>query len=129
MKPKILFKIVSMILLAALLSSAAACQTSPQSIKWRMATSWTEDNLFYTEAAQKICERVKELSNGRLIIEPSPAGKIVAGLEVMDAVSQGTVEIGHSWSGYWLDKNPSFELFTSIPDQMTAFPPGELVTS
>jgi TRAP-type mannitol/chloroaromatic compound transport system substrate-binding protein len=38
----------------------------------------------------------------------------------MGAVSKGQVEIGHSWSGYWLDKDPAFELFSSIPGQMVA---------
>ena len=107
------------VLLASLLVSAFGCQSSPI-FRWRMATSWTADNLFYTQAAQAICDKVNRLSGGRLTIEPSPAGKIVGGLEVMDAVSQGKVEIGHSWSGYWRDKDRSFELFSSIPNQMVA---------
>ena len=107
------------ILLGSLLVGAFGCQSSP-TFKWRMATSWTADSLFYTKAAQSICDKVNRLSGGRLTIEPSPAGKIVGALEVMDAVSQGKVEIGHSWSGYWLDKDRSFELFSSIPNQMVA---------
>jgi TRAP-type mannitol/chloroaromatic compound transport system substrate-binding protein len=108
------------VLIIILPGSMAACNSSPKQITWRMATSWTEDNLFYTLAAQAICERVKSLSGGRLIIEPYPADSIVGALDVMEAVSSGKVEIGHSWSGYWREKEASFELFTSIPDQMTA---------
>ena len=116
---KTLYILVLGILLGSLLVGAFGCQSSP-TFKWRMATSWTADNLFYTKAGQAICDKANRLSNGRLIIEPSPAGKIVGALEVMDAVSQGKVEIGHSWSGYWLDKDRSFELFSSIPNQMVA---------
>ncbi|MBN1191969.1 MAG: TRAP transporter substrate-binding protein DctP [Dehalococcoidales bacterium] len=85
-----------------------------------MATSWAADSLFYTEAAAAICDRVGELSGGRFIIEPKPAGEIAGALEVMDAVWEGHVEMGHSWSGYWLEKDPAFELFSSIPGQMVA---------
>jgi len=85
-----------------------------------MATGWTSDNVYYTDVAQAICDRVKELSGGRLVITPYPAGEIVEPLEIMDAVSKGTVEIGHSWSGYWVDQDRSFELFSSIPNQMVA---------
>jgi TRAP-type mannitol/chloroaromatic compound transport system substrate-binding protein len=54
------------------------------------------------------------------VIEPYAAGAIADGLGVMDAVSKGEVQIGHSWSGYWVDKESYFELFSSIPNQMTA---------
>jgi TRAP-type mannitol/chloroaromatic compound transport system substrate-binding protein len=84
-----------------------------------MATSWTADSIFYTPAAKAICDRVTELSGGRLVIETYPAGEIVDAMSVFDAVSDGTVEIGHSWCGYWTGKEESFELFSSIPMQMT----------
>jgi TRAP-type mannitol/chloroaromatic compound transport system substrate-binding protein len=120
MKKNLLFTLLLCSLAVVLLSTNIGCKTSSPSFKWRMATSWTADSLFYTEAAKVICGRVNKLSGGRLVIEPYPAGSIAGALEVMDAVSQGQAEIGHSWSGYWLDKDPSFELFTSIPDQMVA---------
>jgi TRAP-type mannitol/chloroaromatic compound transport system substrate-binding protein len=112
--------ILSICLIPALLAGLTGCGTDSKTYQWRMATSWSEDNLFYTQAAQVICERVKELSGGRLEITPYPAGSIVDALAVMEAVSEGQVEIGHSWSGYWLDEDRSFELFSSIPNQMLA---------
>jgi TRAP-type mannitol/chloroaromatic compound transport system substrate-binding protein len=111
--------LVMVILLATLLAGSFGCRSST-TFKWKMATSWTSDSLFYTRGAQAICDKVNRLSGGRLSIEPSPAGKLAGALEVMDAVSQGKVEIGHSWSGYWLEKDRSFELFSSIPNQMVA---------
>ena len=106
------------ILLVSLLGGAYGCSSTP-TFKWKMATSWTADSLFYTMGAQAICDKVKALSGGRLTIEPSPAGQIGA-LDVMGAVGQGKVEIGHSWPGYWLNQDRSFELFSSIPNQMVA---------
>ena len=112
------FSIVMVSLLVGV--GVSACQSKPASevTKWRMATSWPADMLFYTEGAKAICDRVAELSGGRLVIEPYPADSIVGALEVFDAVSNGTVECAHTFPSYWRDKNPSFELFTSIPNQM-----------
>jgi len=106
------------LLVLILIGGSLSCGSSTQTFKWRMVTSWTSDNIHYTKAAVAICNRVKQLSDGRLVIEPYTAGSIVGAMEVFDAVSKGTAEIGHSWPGYWLDKEQSFELFTSIPDQM-----------
>jgi TRAP-type mannitol/chloroaromatic compound transport system substrate-binding protein len=108
----------SAIVITALLVGVTGCR-SAEVYHWKMATSWTADHQFFVRGAQAICERVKKLSGGRLIIDPLPAGQIGA-LEVMDAVSKGKVEMGHSWSGYWLQTDRSFELFTSIPNQMIA---------
>jgi TRAP-type mannitol/chloroaromatic compound transport system substrate-binding protein len=107
-------------LVIILLYGFMGCKSAPENFKWRMAASWTADHLFYTRAAQAICDRVKTLSGGRLVIQPYPAGEIAGALEVMEAVSSGKVEMGHSWPGYWTGKDPSFELFSSIPNQMVA---------
>ena len=114
------FYVTAMSLLVLILIgvSLLLCRPSTQTFRWRMATSWTLDNAHYTKEAVAICDRVNQLSNGRLVIEPYTAGSIAGAMEVFDAVSNGTVEIGHSWPGYWVDKEPSFELFSSIPDQM-----------
>jgi TRAP-type mannitol/chloroaromatic compound transport system substrate-binding protein len=98
-----------------------ACSTGAgvQTVKWRMATSWTSDDLLYKNGAVAICQRVARLSGGRFIIEPHPAGELTAALKVHEAVSLGKVECGHSWPGYWREKDPGFMFFSSIPNMMT----------
>jgi TRAP-type mannitol/chloroaromatic compound transport system substrate-binding protein len=110
----------SMLIFVSLIGSSFSCSSSAETYTWRMATSWTADSIFYTGAASAICDRVEELSGGRLVIEACPAGEITDAMGVLDAVGSGEAEIGHSWCGYWMDKEASFELFSSIPDQMTA---------
>ncbi len=110
-------------LAALLIIPLLACNlsnTPPQTIQWRMATSWTEDNLIYTEGAVAICQRVAKLSGGRFLIEAYPTDELTSTFGVFDMVSKGEVECGHSWPGYWQDKEPSFVLFSSIPNMMTA---------
>jgi TRAP-type mannitol/chloroaromatic compound transport system substrate-binding protein/predicted secreted protein len=122
MKSKcVLAGIALLLVVSALVLSACSGSTTAQSqpIKWKMATSWSADIYLYTEGAQAICQRVNQLSGGRLVIEASPADAQIGAFDVFDAVSTGKVECGHGWPGYWTKNEPSFELFSSIPDMMT----------
>ncbi len=109
-------------LILAVIVIFPACNTGnvqSQTFKWRMATSWTTDDLLYKDAAVAICNRVSQLSSGRLAIQAYPAGELTGAFEVLDSVSKGEIECGHSWSGYSRDKEPGFLLFSSIPNMMT----------
>jgi TRAP-type mannitol/chloroaromatic compound transport system substrate-binding protein len=109
-----------LVVLSVIISACNVSKGPPQIIRWRMATSWTRDNLIYSDGAVKICQQVAKLSGGRLIIEPYPTDELTSAFGVFDMVSRGEVECGHSWPGYWWDKEPSFVLFSSIPNMMTA---------
>ncbi len=116
MKGKVFNIVLALSLLAGI--GMSGCKPAPDAIKWRMATSWSSDMLFYTEGAKAICDRVAEMSGGRLVLEAYPTDSITGALEVFDAVSKGEVQCGHTWPGYWCSKKPSFELFSSIPNQI-----------
>ena len=90
------------------------------SIRWRMATSWPHslDTIF--GGAETISRRVAELSDGRFRLQPYAAGELVPGLEVLDAVQNGSVECGHSASYYYLGKNPALAFGTAVPFGLTA---------
>ncbi|MBM5790623.1 MAG: ABC transporter substrate-binding protein [Cyanobacteria bacterium M_surface_10_m1_298] len=93
--------------------------SGPQ-VRWRMATSWPHslDTIF--GGAQTISRRVKELSGGSFQIEPYAAGELVPGLEVLDAVQNGSVECGHTSSYYYVGKNPALAFGTAVPFGLTA---------
>lgn len=91
---------------------------TPQTVNWRMATSWPSDMYYYTAGAKAVCDRVKVMSNGNFIITPYPSGSLMGAFDVFDGVSTGKVECMHSWPGYWRSKEAGAELFSSIPNQM-----------
>ncbi|MEE2776129.1 MAG: TRAP transporter substrate-binding protein [Acidobacteriota bacterium] len=93
---------------------SAAVHTSPR-IRWRLASSFPRglDTMF--GAAEMISERVEALSAGRFTIRPYPDGEIVPGLQVLDAVQQGTVQVGHTASYYFTGKNPALAFDTAMP--------------
>lgn len=89
-------------------------------VRWRMATSWPHslDTIF--GGAETISRRVREMSSGRFLIQPFAAGELVPGLEVLEAVQNGSVECGHTASYYYLGKNPALAFGTAVPFGLTA---------
>ena len=89
-------------------------------IRWRMVTSWPKSLDTIYGGATTVCDRVAAMTGGRFTIEPYAAGEIVPGLEVLDAVQNGTAECGHTASYYYVGKNPALAFGTSVPFGLTA---------
>jgi TRAP-type mannitol/chloroaromatic compound transport system substrate-binding protein len=89
-------------------------------VRWRMATSWPPSLDTIYGGAETVSRRVRELSGGRFQIQPHAAGELVPGLEVLEAVQNGSVECGHTASYYYVGKNPAFAFGTSVPFGLTA---------
>ena len=98
---------------AATVAAPAIAQSQP-SITWRMATSWAKSLDTLYGGAEYVCKRVGELTDGKFQIRAFAAGEIVPGLQVLDAVQAGTVEIGHTATYYYFGKDPAFGLGTSV---------------
>jgi TRAP-type mannitol/chloroaromatic compound transport system substrate-binding protein len=99
---------------AATLAAPAIAQSMPE-IKWRMPTSWPKslDTIF--GGADMMTKFVAEATDNKFQIQSFAAGEIVPGLQVLDAVQNGTVEIGHTASYYYFGKDPTFTFGSAIP--------------
>jgi len=95
--------------------AAPAVIASPKKIRWRMPTSWPKAFDIIYGGAVNIAERVKAMSDGNFEIIPYAGGELIGGLEVFDAVSQGTFPIGHTASYYYIGKSPAFAFDTTLP--------------
>ncbi|MGB6350558.1 MAG: TRAP transporter substrate-binding protein [Pseudolabrys sp.] len=95
-----------------------------QAQKWRMVTSWPKRLPGPGMSAERIADRVRALSGGRLDIAVYAAGEVVPAFEVLDAVGNGVADIGHTASFYWQGKMPAAAFFTTVPFGLT---PGEHV--
>lgn len=89
-------------------------------VEFKMATAWPRNYPGPGTAAERLAERVKTMSNGRLTIKVYASGERVPALEVFDAVSRGTIELGHSAAYYWKDKVPAAQFFTAVPFGLSA---------
>ncbi|HEY1027999.1 MAG TPA: TRAP transporter substrate-binding protein [Pseudomonas sp.] len=97
--------------------SAAAPQegSSSQTFTWKMVTSWPKNFPGVGVGAEHFAKLVEEMSNGRLKIKVYAAGELVPALEVFDAVSRGTAEMGHGAPYYWKGKVPAAQFFCALP--------------
>ncbi|MEE2743571.1 MAG: TRAP transporter substrate-binding protein DctP [Bdellovibrionota bacterium] len=93
---------------------------SQKTYKWKMVTTWPPHFPVLGEGADKLAKWVDQMSNGRLKITVFGGGELVPPLGVFDAVSSGTVEMGHGASYYWAGKVPAAQFFASVPFGLNA---------
>jgi TRAP-type mannitol/chloroaromatic compound transport system substrate-binding protein len=98
---------------AATLAAPAIAQSMPE-IKWRMPTSWPKSLDTLYGGAEMMAKAVAEATDNKFQIQTFAAGEIVPGLQVLDAVQNGTVEIGHTASYYYFGKDPTFAFGSSV---------------
>lgn len=84
-------------------------------LRWRMVTSWPKGRAGPGVSAKRIADRINAMAAGRLQIDLFAAGEIVPPLAILDAVSNGTVEMGHTAALYWQGKIPAAGFFTTVP--------------
>ena len=100
--------------------AAPAIVSAQPTIQWRLASSFpkTLDTLY--GAAESLAKRVAEATEGRFQIRVFAAGEIVPGLQVLDAVQNGTVQCGHTAPYYYVGKDPAFAFATAVPFGLNA---------
>jgi len=118
---------IALVFSAALLSACnsekqegAAKQVEQKTYSWKLVTSWPKNFPGLGTAPERFAKIVDEMSDGRLKVKVFGAGELVPALQVFDAVSQGTAEMGHSGAYYWKGKTPAAQFFTSVPFGLTA---------
>ena len=98
---------------------AAPSIARAQTKRWRMVTSWPKRLPGPGMSAERVAERIKLLSGGRLEISVAAAGEIVPAFEVLDAVGGGVAEMGHTASFFWQGKEPAAVFYTTVPFGLT----------
>lgn len=110
----------SLALGAAALVASPAVARAEEPLRLRMATSWPRNLPGPGVSAARLAQRIGLLSGGRLQIDVFAAGEIVPAFAVLDAVSNSTVEMGHTASFFWEGKAPGASLFTTAPFGLSA---------
>ena len=60
------------------------------------------------------------MTDNKFQIQVFAAGEIVPGLQALDATSNGTVEMCHTVSYYYVGKDPTFAIYASVPFGLNA---------
>src|SRR5499433_3472046 len=99
---------------ASAVAAPAVAQSSPE-IKWRLTASWPKSLDTLYGGCEYFAKRIAEITDNRFQIQVFAAGEIVPGLQVLDAVQNGTVEMGNTANYYFFGKDPTFALATVVP--------------
>ena len=106
--------------LAAGTVAAPAIVHAQPAIQWRLASSFPKNLDTLYGAAEILSRRVSEGTDGKFQIRVFAAGEIVPGLQVLDAVQNGTVQCGHTAPYYYIGKDPAFAFATAVPFGLNA---------
>ena len=99
---------------AASFPKPALAQSMPE-LKWRLTSSFPKSLDTIYGAAEVFAKAVAEMTDNRWQIQVFASGELVPGLQAADAVTNGTVEMCHTASYYYVGKDPSFAFGTAIP--------------
>src|SRR5436309_988469 len=114
MKRRELLKVGAAGIAVSALAAPAIAQSTPE-VRWRLTASWPKSLATMYGACETFAQHVSEATDRKFQVQAFAAGEIVPGLQVLDAVQNGTVEIGHSAMYYYIGKDPSWALFCAVP--------------
>ncbi len=99
---------------SAAVAAPAIAQSSPE-IKWRLTSSFPKSLDTIYGGGEQVAKYVAEMTDNKFQIQVFAAGEIVPGLQAFDATSNGTVEMSHTVSYYYVGKDPTFAIFSAVP--------------
>ena len=99
---------------ACALAAPAIAQSMPE-IRWRLTASWPKSLDTLYGSLETFSKYVGEATDNRFQVQSFAAGEIVPGLQVLDAVQNGTVEACHTATYYFIGKDPTWALFCAVP--------------
>jgi len=119
MKRREFLKAAGVGMTASAVATPAIAQSMPE-VKWRLAASWPKslDTLF--GGCEYFAKRVSEITDNKFQIQVFAAGELVPGLQVLDAVQNGSVEMGNTALYYYWGKDPAFTFGTALPFGLNA---------
>jgi TRAP-type mannitol/chloroaromatic compound transport system substrate-binding protein len=119
MKRRDFLKVTAAGAATAAVASPAIAQSSPE-IKWRLTSSFPKSLDTIYGAAELMAKQVAEMTDNKFQIQVFAAGEVVPGLQALDATSNGTVEMCHTATYYYVGKDPTFAIYAAVPFGLNA---------
>lgn len=79
-------------------------------------------------AAERLAERITEVTDGAVVTEYYSAGERVGAFDAFDAVSAGDAQAYHAADYYWKGKHPAWAYMTAVPFGLTATEQNAFIT-
>jgi TRAP-type mannitol/chloroaromatic compound transport system substrate-binding protein len=101
------------------LAMPAIAQSNPK-ISWRLASSFPPGLDTIYGGAETLAKYVSEATDGNFIIDAFGAGELAPPFEVVDPVSQGSIEMCHTVGYYFAGKDVAWPALAAIPFSLNA---------
>ena len=83
-------------------------------IEVSMVATWPRDFPGLGTGAQRLAERIGEMSDGRIQVTYYAANERVKAFDSFDEVASGNSQMYHAADYYWVKKHPAFGYFTAL---------------
>jgi TRAP-type mannitol/chloroaromatic compound transport system substrate-binding protein len=103
--------------LAAGIAPAVHAQAA---VRWRLSSSFPKSLNTIFGSAEKLSETVKALSGGKFEVSVHAAGELMPAFGNVDALQNGTIEMGQTAPYYFTGKSPIFAFGCAVPFGLTA---------
>lgn len=88
--------------------------------RFNMVTTWPKGLPGLGTAAERVAQRIGDMTDGLIEVKVFAAGELVPPFESFDAVANGSADMYHGAEYYWTAKSTGFPFFTAVPFGMTA---------
>ena len=85
----------------------------------KMVTTWPRDFPGLGTGAQRLAQRITDMTEGAIKVEYFAAGERVGAFDSFDEVASGNAEAYHAADYYWKGKHPGWAYFTGVPFGLT----------
>ena len=101
---------------ATTLAAPAIAQSRKEMV---IVSSWPRDFPGLGLSAQRLAQRITDMTEGRITTQYFASGERVGGFDVFDEVASGNAQAYNSADYYWKGKHPGWAFFTSVPFGLT----------
>ena len=101
------------------LARPALAQASPE-LKWRLTSSFPNTFDIIQESAKVFASAVAAATDGRFQIEVFASGEIKPGLQALEAVQKGEIEMAHTALNLFATHEPALAFATGVPFGLNA---------
>jgi TRAP-type mannitol/chloroaromatic compound transport system substrate-binding protein len=102
-------------IVALMFASAASAQQSAQKVRLNMASAFPGSLTLLGTTAVNLPKKIARASGGTIELKFHEPGALVPALQAIDATSQGSVDAAWSNAGFFAGKDPTFNIFATVP--------------
>jgi len=96
----------------------AACSAHAAEVTWRLQTVASAGTTEYKNLVENFAKHVAQETGGRVEIKTFPAGMLMGSGQVPEAVSRGTLDMGHTYLVYYSGKEPALKAVNEWPAEV-----------